>query len=338
MKQRWKRKQEDPLRELKKFFEASLANWRPIVEEEFYIKYRPKLFKQVKGQREAVTTLKGLLKKRSGLPHGLLFTGPSGCGKTTFAYILKDKLQVGDADFNEYDSADFRGIDTIREIRLRWKRSPIGGKKKIYLLDECHQLTSDAQNALLKLLEKAPSYVYFMLATTEPNKLKETIKTRCTEVKVAPLAKQDMQDVIAHVADAEKLDLTQRVVARICEVAEGSARKALVLLNQIAEIGNEKKQLRAILNSDAKIQAIEIARALLFKPDWSKLAKILKGVDEDPERLRHLVLVYCTTILLSNNKRSMPRANLVIEIFRDNFYDSKRAGLVASCYQACHAK
>jgi DNA polymerase III gamma/tau subunit len=329
-----KTKDEEPLAEMKVFFDKSLSNWRTErMEDEFYIKHRPTVFKRVKGQREAVKTLRGLLKKKSGLPHGLLFTGPSGCGKTTFAYILQKKIGCGDADFREYDIADFRGIDTIREMRSKLKLSPIDGKVKIYLLDEAHQLTTDAQNALLKMLEKCPSFVYIMLATTEPNKLKTTIKTRCTEIKVSPLADGDLQDVVVEVADKEKLDLSERVVAKICDVADGSARKALVLLNQIAEIEDEKDQLAAILNSDAKIQAIEIARGLVSGATWDKMCKILKGVDEEPEQLRYMILQYCTTILLSNNRRLLPRVDLISQVFADHFYDSKRNGLVRACYE-----
>lgn len=304
-----------------------------IADDEFYIKYRPKLFKQVKGQREAVSTLQGLLKKKSGLPRGLLFTGASGCGKTTLAYILQKKLACGDADFHEKDIADFRGIETIRDMRSHIKLSPINGKVKIYLLDEAHQLTGDAQNALLKMLEKCPRHAYIMLATTEPNKLKTTIKTRCTEIKVDPLARGDLEDVVAEVIDKECLKIGEKVVAKICEVADGSARKALVLLNQVAEIKDEAKQLKAVLNSDIKIAAIEIARALLNGSPWAKVANILKGIDEEPEQLRHLILGYATTVLLSNSKRVLPRAALMIDVFRDNFFDSKRAGLVACCYE-----
>jgi DNA polymerase III subunit gamma/tau len=322
---------------MKAFFDQSLKNWRPVVEEEFYLKYRPKLFKQIKGQRDAVNTLKGLLKKKSGLPHGLLFTGPSGCGKTTFAGILKGKLNCGDHDYKELDVADFRGIDTIREIRQKRGLACIDGDTKIYLLDEAHQLTNEAQNAMLKLLENNKKYpwVYYMLATTNPGKLIPTLRNRCTEIKVEPLAEQDLQDLIADVAEKEKLDLSEKVVAKITEVADGSARKALVLLNQIAEIGDERKQMSAILNSDAKIQAIEIARALIRGAAWGEMCKILKGVDEDPEGLRYLILSYCTTMLLSNNRRLLPRVDLISQVFADNFFDSKRNGLVRACYEVC---
>jgi DNA polymerase III subunit gamma/tau len=270
----------------------------------------------------------------------LLFTGPSGCGKTTFAYILREKLGCGEADFHEKDVADFRGIDLIREIKVQRKLWPIDGEVKIYLLDEAHQLTSDAQNALLKMLEdhKKHRHVYYMLATTEPNKLKNTIRTRCTEIKVDPLARWDMEDVIADVCDKEKLKLSEKVVAKLVEAADGSARKALVLLNQVAEIEDESKQLTAILNSDAKIAAIEIARALLKGDKWDKVQAILRGVDEEPEQVRQMMLSYCTTVLLSPNRRQHARAFFISQVFRDDFYSSKRNGLVQCCYEVANVQ
>jgi DNA polymerase-3 subunit gamma/tau len=308
-------------------------------EYEFYKKHRPKLFKNIVGQREAVKTLEKLLKNKKKFPHTILFTGPSGCGKTTLGYILKSKLSCGDADFTEVDCADFRGIEMVREIRSRVHLTPIAGKCRVWLIDECHMLTNEAQNAFLKLLEKTPKHVYFFLATTDPAKLKTTIKTRATEIKVSPLARLDMDHLIASVADKEDLKISEEVVAKITECAEGSARKALVLLNQISELENEKEQLRAIESSDSKRQAIEIARALINpQTSWDKMCQVLKGIDEEPEQLRYLILGYCSTIMLSNNKRMMSRANLIINVFRDNLYDSKRAGLIANCFEVITSK
>jgi DNA polymerase III subunit gamma/tau len=313
---------------------------------EYYKKYRPKIFKRVIGQEDAINTLKGLLKKRSKFPHCILFTGPSGCGKTTLAYILKDKLECGidcpdpddldkNPDFVEVDAAEFRGIEMVREIKRRMRGAPIAGKCRIWYLDECHQLTSEAQDSLLKTLEATPKHVYFLLATTNPGKLKRTILTRSTEIKVEPLARQEMDDLIAYVADKEKLKLSEDLVARINECADGSARKALVLLNQVAEIDDEDDKLNAVLSQDTKRQAIEIARTIL-KPDcsWDKLRHILKAVDEDPEQIRHMMLGYFTSVLLGGGKLA-DRAAMVITMFEDHFYDSKRAGLMARCYDCC---
>lgn len=328
------------LKDIADFFDHSLKTWSRN-DMEIYKKHRPKLFKHVIGQREAVKTLTQLLKTPAKFPHTVLLNGPSGCGKTTLAYILRDKLGCSDADFSEVDCADFRGIDTVRNIRSRMSLAPVGGKCRIWLVDECHQLSTDAQNAFLKMLEKTPKHVYFLLATTDPAKLKRTIITRSTEIKVALISRLDMNSLIVDIADREKLDISENVVAKITEVAEGSARKALVILNQIAGLDNEKEQLAAVRASDTKQQAILIARALMkIKPttSWAEMCTILKGIDDDPESLRYMILGYCTTILLSNNKRFLDRADLIIKVFEDNLFDSKRAGLVTRCREVLLTK
>lgn len=302
---------------------------------EFYKKHRPTLFKQLVGQPDAVRVLTGMVKKKT-VPHAILLTGPSGCGKTTIARILRDKLECHDRAFSEINCADFRGIDMVREIRKFMGQHTLSGKCRIYLIDECHQLTGEAQNALLKMLEDTPSHVYFMLATTDPGKLKTTIKTRCTEIKVRGLLADEMKGLLQSVAKKESLTIGDDVYDKIIDVAEGSARKALVLLDQISAIEDEQEQLEAIEASDSKRQGIEIARALMRvgkdKCSWSEMCKLLKEIDEEPETIRHIVLGYMTSVMLGGSKIS-PRCYAIIQCFRDNWYDCKRAGLVAACYE-----
>lgn len=296
--------------------------------EELYKRYRPTNFKQVIGQEEAVRTLVEMGRNNS-IPHTILFTGPSGCGKTTLARILKNKLKCSDHDFNELNSSDFRGIDTVRDIRQKMFLAPMGGKCRIWLLDEFHQTTSAAQEAFLKILEDTPPHTYFFLASTDPQKLKRTIITRCTEIKVGLLTEKQIVDLINSVANQEEKVISKAVSEKTAEISEGSARKALVLLHQIISIEDEDTQLETLQKADIKKQAIEIARALMNeKTTWKQMAEILKGVDEDPESIRWMVLGYCAKVAFARP----PRACAIIEEFRDPFYDSKKAGLISSCY------
>ena len=153
---------------------------------ELYKKYRPKNFKRIVGQPTITEQLTSMTRSNQ-FPHSSLFSGPSGCGKTTLARIMRNKLDCGDQDFQEVNCADFRGIDMVRDIRNRMNLAPIGGECRVWLIDEAHQLSSQAQNAFLKILEDTPSHVYFMLATTDPQKLIPTIRTRCAEFKVSSL-------------------------------------------------------------------------------------------------------------------------------------------------------
>lgn len=297
-----------------------------------YKKYRPTAFKQIVGQPEAVNILTGFVKKKN-VPHAILFTGSSGCGKTTLARILRHELNCSDMDFFEVNAADVRGIESIRDIRNRMGLSPRSGGCRVWLIDESHQLTSDAQNALLKMLEDTPRHVYFFMASTNPSKMLPTIKTRCTEIKVKPISESDLASLVSYVCKKEKKEISEDVVDRITKVAEGSARKALVLLEQVMDMEEEEDQINAVESSDVKKQAIEIARGLMdTKLRWNDMAAILKGVDEDPESLRHMILGYATSVMLGGGKMT-PRAYMIITCFQDNFFDSKRAGLVAACYQ-----
>ncbi len=300
--------------------------------EELYKKHRPVNFKQVLGQDGAIKSLKEMW-RRGAFPHTLLLSGPSGCGKTTIARIIRIKLYCSDTDFHELNCADFRGIDMVREIRSRVTLAPIVGKSRVWLIDEAHKLTKDAQTAFLKLLEDTPSHVYFLLATTEPEKLLKTIRTRSTEVKVKLLDRSTMGELLRDVLTKEKASIHKKVGDKIVEVADGSPRMALVLLNQVVGIEDDDDQLAVIEARDANRQAIEIARALMNpKTHWGEMAKILKGVDEEPESLRWMVLSYCTTVMISGSKMTGRPYN-IIDAFSGNFYDTKRAGLVAACYE-----
>lgn len=269
----------------------------------------------------------------NNVPHSILFTGPSGCGKTTIARILKSQLCCADFDFQEINCADFRGIDTIRDIRQRMNQAPMDGDCKIWLIDECHMLSTQAQNAFLKILEDTPKHVYFFLATTIPQKLLKTIKTRCTEIQLKEIKSKPLYKLIQYTAKKEKFPITEEVIETIIDHSEGSARKALVLLDQILNIEGEEEQIECIIASDSKTNAIEIARLLINpRTKWKDMGKILREIDEDAESLRYMILAYMTAILTKGGKLA-PRAFVIIESFRDNFYDSKKAGLVAACYE-----
>ncbi len=303
--------------------------------DELFKKYRPKLLKEVVGQPDACSVLKSLIDKNK-VPQSLLFTGPSGCGKTTLARIMKDKLECADSCFYEKNAADFNGIEMVREIRSTIRLAAVGSKCKIYFLDECQDLTKAAQNALLTYLEHPPKHVYFFLATTDPAKLLTTVKTRCTEIRCSALTDKALTELVQRVAKAEDLELSDEVTERLVDAAEGSGRKALVLLHQISEIEEEDDQLTAIAKSTSNIDAIELARMLCRKGiKWPTVAKLIKQInptDDDAERIRRLILSYYNGVLLGGGVLS-DRAFLILDSFRDNFYECGKAGLTLACYE-----
>ena len=299
---------------------------------ELYKKHRPTSPKQMLGQADVIKQISAMLKSDT-VPHTMLFTGPSGCGKTTLARILVKALKCGKADFTELNAANSKGIDMVRDLQKRVSLAPVTGKCRIWIIDECHQLTGPAQEAFLKLLEDTPKHVYFFLATTDPQKLKKTIRTRCTELKVKELTTATLKKLIIDTATKEDIEISEEVIDKVAEYSEGSARKCLVLLHQIIHIKDSEDQLNAIVDSSHERASIEVAKALLNpRTTWSDMGKLLKAVDAEPEGIRRLVLGYCNAILLGGGKMA-PRAHLIITAFADNFFDSGKAGVTSACYE-----
>jgi DNA polymerase-3 subunit gamma/tau len=283
------------------------------------------------GQEDVVKTLQKKWKSHT-IPHAILLHGPYGTGKTTLARIIVDCLKCSEYDYTEKNSADYRGIDEIRNIRNTVNQAPIDGPVRLWLLDEVHKATNDAQNAMLKLLEDPPKHAYFILATTEPEKLLKGILQRCLVLKLKPIPNKSIYHITKNVCSLENIRLSKPVMKKLVEYAGGSAREALQILDKIYQLDSEKEQIDAIESVSIRTQTIQIARMLIStKTKWRNIAPILKELEnEDPEQIRYMVLGYAKSVLLSKDN---PRAFRMIEAFRDNFYDAKFAGVVSACYE-----
>lgn len=305
--------------------------------------YRPRLFKDIIGQSEAIKQIRSALEHRT-LSHAIMLTGPSGCGKTTLARILKDKLGCTKFDYVEVNAADARGIQMVREISERINTSAIG-KCRVWCIDEAHAMTSEAKVALLKVLENAPQHAYIILCTTEPQKLLRTIVTRCIEIKLGSLSGEDIRTLINNIAANElgggSKGVDDDVLDRIVEVAEGSARKAVKVFQQIMHLKSSEEMLAAVELTDARRVAFDLVKALIpFKgrPEWNEVKKVLEAIkDEDPEGIRRLVISVCGSHMVKGNALA-GKSRFVFECFRDNYYDTNRIGLIASCWDAVHSK
>ena len=294
-----------------------------------YLKYRPNDFKDVKGNEDLLDSLKGILAKKDG-PHAYLFHGPSGCGKTTLGRIVANELGAVGDDFREIDSADFRGIDSIREIRKQSQFRPLEGSCRVWLLDEVHKLSNDAMNAMLKALEDTPKHVYYILCTTDPQKLLATIRGRCTQFQVSPLTDKQMFRLLRNVARQEKDKLPDEIYEQIIQDSQGQSRDALQILEQVLCAEPDKRLKVAKRTAELQSQTIELCRALLNPSGWKKVANILTGLkDQDPERMRRAVLGYCQAVLL---KGENDQAAHVMEEMIEPFYNTAFPGLVFACY------
>lgn len=294
-----------------------------------YHKYRPKGFDEIIGNEDTVRSLKADLTKQEH-PHAFLFHGPTGCGKTTLGRIVSNIIGCKDNDYHEVDSADFRGIDTIREIRRQSHFKPLQGNCSIWLIDECHKMTNDAQNALLKALEETPKHVYYILATTEPQKLISTIKGRCSQYSVSALSQNEMMQLLRKVVRLENETLPKPVYEQIVQDSLGFPRNALQILDQVLSVDGEARLDTAKKYAEKQSQVIELCRALLQRTGWKKISNILTGLEkEDPESIRRAILGYCNSILLNEDNR---RAYELMCWFEDPTYEIGWPGITKACY------
>jgi DNA polymerase III gamma/tau subunit len=312
---------------------------------ELYKKHRPTSFQDIVGNQTVVATLRAFLKSRS-LPHALLLSGPSGTGKTTIARILKAKLKCSDMDYTEINSADFRGIETIRDLRETMQYAPSGGNVRMFVLDEGHQLSHDAQNALLKLLEDPPEHVYFVICTTTPDKLIKTVRNRCTDLPMKLLTDTQIRDLLISVARKESWEgfvgiegeedvplEKVRFLMMIAEKAQGSARSALVILEQTK--GLSEAEAKALVNNYdlEQAEAIDLCRALAHNKSWKECADILSKLETDPETVRRVVLGYMASVLLKASGNVADVASHVISVFEEPFFGGGKPALINACYK-----
>jgi DNA polymerase III subunit gamma/tau len=295
-----------------------------------YQEHRPTVFNEVKGNEGILASLQKLLSNPSKCPHAFLLHGPTGCGKTTIARIIANTLGCSGQDLYEIDSGQFRGIDMIREIREISTYRPITSKSRVWILDEAQKLTGDAQSALLKILEDTPEYAYFIICTTEPNKLISPILGRCSQFQVAQLTEQQMVGLLKTIVKKEGDSLEQEVYLQITQDSLGHPRNAINILEQVLASPKESRLNIAKQTAAKQSQSIELCRALIKGAKWREVQGILQGLaDQDPESIRRHILGYCQSVLLKGDD---VRAGLIMEFMVEPFYASGFPGLVFACY------
>jgi DNA polymerase III subunit gamma/tau len=234
----------------------------------FYRKHRPKTFSEIIGQEHVVQTLTNALSS-DRVSHAYLFCGPRGSGKTTIARLLAKSVNCenrkgfepcnkcsscleimkgSSMDLVEIDAASHRGIDEIRELKEGIKFSPAKSKKKIYIIDESHQLTKEAANALLKILEEAPEHAMFILATTEAQKMISTIISRCQRFDFRKLSVTEITKRLEIISKKENIKFEKEALQLIASNSEGAVRDAESLLGQVFSFicGNDsQKEVKA---------------------------------------------------------------------------------------------
>lgn len=295
-----------------------------------YNKYRPKTLDDLMGNENLISELKSLLSEPSKMPHAYLLAGATGCGKTTIARIIKNALNVSDHDYSEINASDFRGIDTIRDLIKNSQYMPMNSPYRIYLLDEAHQLSKDAQNALLKPLEDTPVHVIFILCTTEPEKLLKTIQGRCQNFTVKTLSDSEMKKLLKQIARKEGESLELDVLEQIVMDSNGHPRNAINVLEKVLSVEPEQRLESAQTTALEMSQSLELCKALLNNSNWKQIKAILKGLQgQEPETIRRHVIGYASAVLINNEN---DKAGLILEMFIEPFYNSGFPGLTLACY------
>lgn len=294
-----------------------------------YHKYRPQSLDEMYGNKSTIHSLRADLAKQDK-PHAFLIVGPTGAGKTSLARIIAKELGSSGGDLQEVNSADMRGIDTIREIRRQSDYKPMESECRTWILDELHQWSKDAATAMLKLLEDPPSHTYFVLATTDPQKLLPTLKGRCAQYAVSPLSDRDMYKLLKSVSRSEGESVDPEVIEQIVMDSQGLPRNALQILDQVLAVEPDVRLEVARQQAERQSAVIELCRALLNRNGWRKVSGILRGLKgDDPEKIRRAVLGYCSAVLL---KSDSVNAAFVMEQFREPTYNNGFNDIVFACY------
>lgn len=234
-----------------------------------YRRYRPQNWDEVVGQKHITQSLTNQI-KNDQISHAYLFTGTRGTGKTTIARIFARAINCehntngspcnkcstckalsdpNNIDITEIDAASNNGVDNIRDLREKVKYAPINSKYKVYIIDEVHMLTDSAFNALLKTLEEPPSYVVFILGTTEVQKLPATILSRCLRFDFKLISTDDLEGLICRVFDDSKIKYEKEAVSMIARLGEGSARDTLSIADMCVAYTNKNVTYNSVVEA-----------------------------------------------------------------------------------------
>ncbi|HEX5172594.1 MAG TPA: DNA polymerase III subunit gamma/tau [Gaiellaceae bacterium] len=307
-----------------------------------YRKYRPQSFEEVVGQEAVVRTLGNAI-GADAVRQAYLFAGPRGTGKTSMARILAKCLNCAQGptttpdgtchacraiaagtslDVIEMDAASQRGIDDIREIRDRVVLQPVEGRYKVYILDEAHQLTDAAWNALLKLIEEPPPHLVFVFCTTDLSKVLPTVRSRCQTFVFQRPRLQELVVKLRRVADAEGIDVPDQALALVARGGRGAYRDAESTLDQLASATGKKVTVQAVLELLGTVEEEALFRLcdLVIDRDTAGALTYVEELSERGHDLGRLVLdliEHLRQLMLAQHLGDVPDAAATSEEARE---------------------
>ena len=274
------------------------------MQEALYRKYRPDNLKKLVGQPDAVSLIEKQIKSNN-LSHAYLFSGPRGVGKTSLARIIATTLGCDPVfDITEIDAASHNKVDDIRELNDSINfiaSSP--GKKRVFILDEVHMLSNAASNAFLKTLEEPPEHVIFILATTEPERVLETIKSRTTHIAFKRIGNDKIINTLKEIGKNEKIKINDDVLSYIANQSDGSLRDAINLFEQTHSTFGNKATIDDLYSILGKVSIADLQQIIesINTQDTSKILNILK-------------------VNYSKGLQPLDILNSITELFRNIFY------------------
>ena len=310
------------------------------------LKYRPQVFKDLIGQNIIVETIEKSISQNK-IPNAFLFTGIRGVGKTTIARILAKSLNCENSEKNnclknkcknceeisesrhidvlEMDAASKTGVDDVRDLIEFSRYGPTSSKFKIFIIDEVHMLSKQAFNALLKTLEEPPSYLKFIFATTEVNKIPITVLSRCQRFDLSRIKPEELSEFLAKVAEMEKIDINQDVLNLISKISEGSVRDALSLLDRISltndnsQKGNisleRAREIFGYFDKEFTINLIE----KIFDGDEDKTLDLYRQIYQKGVEPKIFLNGFLEIIYYLKNFKNLERVSFSTDLTENNF-------------------
>jgi DNA polymerase-3 subunit gamma/tau len=272
--------------------------------ETLYRAYRPSDWDEVRGQPQVTDTLQKAIKNKK-VAHAYLFTGGRGTGKTSVARILARALGVSDKDLYEIDAASQTSVDDIRELREAVTVMPFESPYRFYIIDEAHMLSRNAWNAFLKTLEEPPAHVIFVMATTERDKVPETIQSRCEIYSFKQPTREILSQIVTDIGKKEGYALERPAAELVALLAEGSFRDALSILQKVLAVSKDKKidaeEVAQVSGAPRGELVRQIVRGLATRDANAALKGIEQAVGEnmDARTLAKLLIHRMRVVLLS---------------------------------------
>ena len=261
------------------------------------LKYRPKTFEEIIGQNITTTILKKVVDTRT-FKNCILLAGHSGCGKTTLARAFANAVNQGIGEPIEIDAASNNGVDNVRAIVESAKQRSLIGEYKIYIIDECHSITTQGWQAFLKGIEEPAPYTIFIFCTTEPNKIPATILNRVQRYNINPISKEDIYKRLVYICQQENFTNYESGCDLISKIAQGGMRDAITMLEQCADYSTDINvdNVKKVLGDFSYETMLRLTNIILDKKQ-AEMLQLLENLVNQGQDLKQFINSYLDFIL-----------------------------------------